>query len=64
VPELLQEAVTPAALTAALRVALEDDARRAVLLGRFKSIHMQLQQGGAGKAAQCILDVIAARRQC
>jgi lipid-A-disaccharide synthase len=61
VPEFLQEAVTPPALAAALKVALEDTGRRALLQQRFRSIHLQLRQGGAAKAAQCILDQVAAR---
>jgi lipid-A-disaccharide synthase len=61
VPEFLQEAVTAPALAAALKVALEDKERRALLQQRFRSIHLQLRQGGAARAAQCILDQIAAR---
>jgi lipid-A-disaccharide synthase len=61
VPELLQEAVTPPALAAALKVALEDTNRRAFLQQRFRSIHLQLRQGGAARAAQCVLDQLAAR---
>jgi lipid-A-disaccharide synthase len=61
VPEFLQEAVTPPALAAALKVALEDTGRRTLLQQRFRSIHLQLRQGGAAKAAQCILDQVAAR---
>ncbi len=60
VPEFLQEAVTAPALAAALKVALEDRGRRALLQQRFRSIHLQLRQGGAAKAAQCILDLLAA----
>jgi lipid-A-disaccharide synthase len=61
VPELLQEAVTPAALAAALKVALEDTSRRAMLQQRFRAIHLQLRHGGAARAAQCVLDQLAAR---
>ena len=61
VPELLQEAVTPPALAVALKVALEDTNRRAMLQQRFRSIHLQLRQGGAARAAQCVLDQLAAR---
>jgi lipid-A-disaccharide synthase len=61
VPELLQEAVTPPALAAALKVALEDTGRRAMLQQRFRDIHLQLRQGGAARAAQCVLDQLAAR---
>jgi lipid-A-disaccharide synthase len=62
VPEFLQEAVTPMALADALQAALEDTGRRALLQQRFRSIHLQLRQGGAAKAAQCVLDQVAARR--
>jgi lipid-A-disaccharide synthase len=61
VPEFLQEAVTAPALAAAMKEALDDSARRALLQQRFRSIHLQLRQGGAAKAAQCILDQIASR---
>jgi lipid-A-disaccharide synthase len=61
VPEFLQEAVTPPALAAALRVALEDSVRREQLQRRFRAIHLQLRQGGAARAAQCIVDQLAAR---
>lgn len=61
VPEFLQEAATPGALAAALQVALEDTGRRALLQQRFRSIHIQLRQGGAAKAARCVLELIAAR---
>jgi lipid-A-disaccharide synthase len=59
VPEFLQEAVTAPALAAAMKEALDDSARRALLQQRFRSIHLQLRQGGAVKAAQCVLDQIA-----
>jgi lipid-A-disaccharide synthase len=61
VPEFLQEAVTPHALASSLQAALEDQARRAYLQKRFHEIHLQLRQGGADKAARCVLDVIDAR---
>ncbi len=61
VPEFLQEAVTPPALAAALQVALEDNIRREQLRRRFRAIHLQLRQGGAARAAQCIVDQLAAR---
>jgi hypothetical protein len=44
-----------------LQEALDDVGRRALLQQRFRSIHLQLRQGGAAKAAQCILDQIASR---
>jgi lipid-A-disaccharide synthase len=62
VPELLQEAATPGALAAALRVALEDQSRRKELRDRFEAIHLQLRQGGAARAADAILSTLAVRR--
>ena len=62
VPEFLQEAVTPSTLATALQAALEDDRRRAVLQDRFRSIHLLLRQGGAAKAAQCVLELVATRQ--
>jgi lipid-A-disaccharide synthase len=61
VPELLQEAATPQALASGLQVALEDQDRRDRLQRRFRAIHLELQQGGADRAAQCILELIATR---
>jgi lipid-A-disaccharide synthase len=61
VPELLQEAATPTALAAALRSALEDEPRRQRLRDRFAAIHLQLRQGGAARAADSILSLLAAR---
>jgi len=61
VPEFLQEAVTPQALASAMQVALEDKDRRDRLQRRFKSIHLELQHGGATRAAQCILELLATR---
>ncbi len=61
VPELLQEAATPTALAAALRAALEDEPRRQRLRDRFGAIHLQLRQGGAARAADSILSLLAAR---
>ncbi|MGC4027592.1 MAG: lipid-A-disaccharide synthase [Steroidobacteraceae bacterium] len=62
VPELLQEAVTPEALAAALAAALDDAPRRALLQRRFREIHLQLRQGGAARAAQRVLELIDRRR--
>lgn len=59
VPELLQEAVTPQALASAMQVALEDKDRRDRLQRRFRAIHLELKQGGATRAAQCILELLA-----
>jgi lipid-A-disaccharide synthase len=61
VPEFFQQAVTPAALANALHAALTDVARRAFLQQRFHAQHLQLRKGGAGQAAQVLLDLLARR---
>jgi lipid-A-disaccharide synthase len=62
VPEFLQEAVRPSTLAAALQAALEDDQRRALLQEKFRTMHLLLRQGGAARAAQCVLELLAARQ--
>jgi lipid-A-disaccharide synthase len=62
VPEFLQEAATPPVMAAAMQAALDDTQRRAFLQQRFRSIHLQLRQGGAAKAASCVLELVAARQ--
>jgi lipid-A-disaccharide synthase len=61
VPELFQEAVTPAALAAALHEAMVDAGRRAMLQKRFRELHLQLRQGGATRAADVLMELLAAR---
>lgn len=61
VPEFFQEAVTPVALATAVHAALTDEARRETLRGRFREIHRSLRQGGAGRAAQVLMELLAAR---
>jgi lipid-A-disaccharide synthase len=61
VPELFQEAATPQALATALHATLTDHARRQHLQQRFQAMHEQLRQGGAARAAQVVLEVLAAR---
>ena len=55
VPELLQEAVTGAALGAALLGRLEDADYRGELDREFERVHRELRCGGAGRAADAIL---------
>ncbi len=62
VPEFFQQAATPAALAQALHAALFDTARRIELAQRFRALHLQLRQGGAERAAQVLLDLLARRR--
>lgn len=61
VPEILQEAATPAALAEALDAALDDPGREA-LKHRFRQMHLQLRQGGATRAAAAVLDLVDRRR--
>jgi lipid-A-disaccharide synthase len=62
VPELFQQEVTPGRLALALREALADTTRRALLQQRFRALHLQLRQGGAARAAQVLVELLAARR--
>jgi lipid-A-disaccharide synthase len=61
VPEFFQQAVTPAALAGALRVALTDAGRSEPLQQRFLALHGVLRQGGAARAAQVVVELLAAR---
>ncbi|MEO6078570.1 MAG: lipid-A-disaccharide synthase [Steroidobacteraceae bacterium] len=61
VPEFFQRGVTPVALAAALRETLLDTSRREYLRQRFRLIHLQLRQGGATRAAQVVMDLLASR---
>jgi lipid-A-disaccharide synthase len=63
VPEFFQEAVQPQALAQALHAALADDERRERLRRRFLSIHQTLRQGGAGRAAELLLGLLAPGRR-
>jgi lipid-A-disaccharide synthase len=60
VPEFFQEAVSGAALAAALQAQLRGGERRAALLARFRDIHLRLRQGGAARAAAAVLELIGA----
>ncbi|MGH8148658.1 MAG: lipid-A-disaccharide synthase [Steroidobacteraceae bacterium] len=61
VPEFLQEEVTPEALGTALLAELDDPARRAELEREFRRVHESLRRCGADRAAEAILELIAAR---
>jgi len=61
VPEFFQAEVTAQALSAALERELQDTARRQLLQRRFRDIHLQLRQGGAARAAQVVMQMLAAR---
>ena len=61
VPEFLQEAVTPAALAAALALQLDDADNRERLTARFRTIHASLRQGGARQAASAVLELLRER---
>jgi len=61
VPELLQEAVTPAALSTALLRQLDDTANRDRLEARFRTLHESLRRGGAQQAASAVLDLVRGR---
>jgi lipid-A-disaccharide synthase len=58
VPEFFQQAVRGEALAAALLAELEDPQHVRELQGEFARIHQLLRRGGAGRAAQAILDLI------
>jgi lipid-A-disaccharide synthase len=58
VPEFFQQAVRGEALAAALLAELEDPQHVRELQGEFAQIHQLLRRGGAGRAAQAILDLI------
>jgi lipid-A-disaccharide synthase len=61
VPEFFQEGVQPEPLAAALHAALTDAARRDSLQQRFRVLHQGLRQGGAARAAEVLLELLAAR---
>jgi lipid-A-disaccharide synthase len=62
VPEFFQNAVTAAALGAALERELGEPARAAQLAQEFRRIHEQLRRGGAQRAAEAILELAAEAR--
>jgi len=58
VPEFFQEAVTPEALGAAVLRWFEEPAAIESLRRDFASVHQQLRQGGAGLAADAVLELV------
>lgn len=63
VPELFQEAATPAALATALRAWLEHPERVAALEREFTAVHATLRRDGARAAAAAVLELIDSRSQ-
>ena len=61
-PEFLQEAVTSANLSAAAESALDDAPRRAQLQEKFLEVHRSLRAGGAGRAAEAIIQLLRERK--
>ncbi|WP_374011253.1 lipid-A-disaccharide synthase [Massilia sp. Se16.2.3] len=61
VPELLQHAVTPAALADAVWAQLNDTALRDRLAARFLDMHHSLLRNSAQESAEAVLRVIGAR---
>ena len=60
VPELIQDALTPQAISAALGQWLDDDARRARYVARARQLHESLRVGAAARAADEVLQMCAA----
>ena len=58
VPELLQNAATPAALADALWFQLQDDANRAKLVARFTDMHHALLRDTARLSAEAVITLI------
>jgi lipid-A-disaccharide synthase len=61
VPEFFQEAVTAEVLARETRAWLDAPERVAALAAQFTAIHRQLRVGGAARAADCVLDLVAGR---
>ena len=62
VPELIQEAATPAAVAAAILKYLDDAPLRAQLAASFTDIHRNLRQHADERAAEAVADLVAQRR--
>lgn len=60
VPELIQDAATPAALAREALAWLDDAPRRAALRRRFDELHLELRQDMARKATDAIAQVLPA----
>jgi lipid-A-disaccharide synthase len=61
VPELLQDAATPAALADALWKQLHDERNRALLRQRFTDMHHSLLRNTAELSARAVMDMVARR---
>ena len=61
VPELLQDAATPAALADAVMKQLQDAAHRELLQQRFTDMHHSLLRNTAAESAQAVLQLIGKR---
>jgi lipid-A-disaccharide synthase len=61
VPEFFQEAVTPAALGAALLREIEPGPHLEEIRTEFRRVHQALRRGGAGRAADAILELCGSR---
>jgi lipid-A-disaccharide synthase len=62
-PEFLQEAVTSAHLIDAVERTLQDAGRRQYLEQKFLQVHQTLRAGGAGRAADEILEMLRERQR-
>ena len=62
VPEIIQEAATPAAVAAALLKFLDDAPLRAQLAASFTDINRNLRQHADARAAEAVADLVAQRR--
>ena len=63
VPELLQQAATPAALADAMWFQLHDAANREKLTGRFTDMHDALRRDTARESAEAVLQLIDSTRR-
>ncbi len=63
VPELLQDAVTPENLAAALQDWLDHPERQAALVARFAQIHHTIRRDASTQAADAIMSLVEAGRQ-
>jgi lipid-A-disaccharide synthase len=63
VPELLQDAVTPAAMAEAVWRQLEDTAGRARLVQRFTDMHHSLLRNSAQESADAVMRIIQTSKQ-
>jgi lipid-A-disaccharide synthase len=62
VPEHFQQDARPETLGPGVLRSLDDRVYRAALLARFDAIHRELRQDGAARAADAVLDLLAAAR--